>query len=133
MLLVVDNCEHLVEAAVGLVDALLDSCPSLRVLATSRETLRVAGEVTWVVPSLTVPDTRQEAYTPQELEAHESVRLFAERARQRDPSFELTLRNRQAVAQVCRRLEGIPLAIELAAGRIGVLSVERIAERSTTP
>jgi predicted ATPase/DNA-binding SARP family transcriptional activator/DNA-binding CsgD family transcriptional regulator len=129
MLLVVDNCEHLVEAAVGLVDALLDFCPGLRVLATSRETLRAAGEVTWVVPSLTVPDTRQEAYKPQELEAYESVRLFVERARQRDPSFELTLRNRQAVAQVCRRLEGIPLAIELAAGRIGVLSVERIAER----
>ena len=128
MLLVVDNCEHLIEAVVRLVDALLDSCPGLRVLATSRETLSAAGEVAWVVPSLTVPDSRRPS-TPQKLEAYESVRLFVERARQRDPSFVLTPRNGPAVAQVCRRLEGIPLAIELAAARIGVLSVERIAER----
>ena len=130
MLLVVDNCEHLVEAVVGLVDSLLDSCPGLRVLATSRETLNAAGEVTWVVPSLTVPHSRQEvAYTHQELEAYESVRLFVDRAHQRKPSFELTLRNGQAVAQVCRRLEGIPLAIELAVGRMGVLSAEQLALR----
>ena len=128
-LLVVDNCEHLVEAVVDLVDALLDSCPGLRILATSREPLNSAGEVTWVVPSLTVPDSRQQAYTPQELEAYESVRLFEERARQRDPSFELTLPNGQAVAQVCRRLEGIPLAIELAAGRMEMLSAEQLALR----
>jgi predicted ATPase/DNA-binding CsgD family transcriptional regulator len=111
------------------VDSLLDSCPGLRVLATSRETLNAAGEVTWVVPSLTVPYSRQQAYTPQELEAYESVRLFVERAHQRKPSFELTLRNGQAVAQVCWRLEGIPLAIELAAGRMGVLSAEQLASR----
>ena len=80
MLLVVDNCEHLIEAVVGLVDTLLDSCPGLRVLATSRETLSAAGEVAWVVPSLTVPGAPQEAYTPQQLEAYESVRLFVERA-----------------------------------------------------
>src|SRR5215218_6543617 len=130
MLLVVDNCEHLVEAVVGLVDSLLDSCLGLRVLATSRETLNAAGEVTWVVPSLTVPHSRQEvAYTHQELEAYESVRLFVDRAHQRKPSFELTLRNGQAVAQVCRRLEGIPLAIELAVGRMGVLSAEQLALR----
>src|SRR5919112_441263 len=129
MLLVVDNCEHLVEAVVGLVDSLLDSCPGLRVLATSRETLNTTGEVNWVVPSLTVPYSRQEAYTPQELESYESVRLFVERAHQRKPSFELTLRNGRAVAQVCRRLEGVPLAIELAAGRMGVLSAEQLALR----
>src|SRR5215211_3552139 len=129
MLLVVDNCEHLVEAVVGLVDSLLDSCPGLRVLATSRETLNAAGEVTWVVPSLTVPYSRQEAYTPQELESYESVRLFVDRAHQRKPSFELTLRNGQAVAQVCQRLEGVPLAIELAAGRVGVLSAKQLALR----
>jgi predicted ATPase/DNA-binding SARP family transcriptional activator/DNA-binding CsgD family transcriptional regulator len=129
MLLVVDNCEHLIEAMVGLVDSLLDSCPGLRVLATSRETLNAAGEVTWVVPSLTVLYSRQEAYTPQELESYESVRLFVERANQRNPSFELTLRNGQAVAQVCQRLDGIPLAIELAAGRMGVLSAEQLALR----
>jgi predicted ATPase/DNA-binding SARP family transcriptional activator/DNA-binding CsgD family transcriptional regulator len=128
MLLVVDNCEHLIEAVIRLVDALLDSCPSLRVLATSRETLSAAGEVAWVVPSLTVPDPQRPS-TPQELEGYESVRLFVDRARQRDPSFVLTPRNGPAVAQVCWRLEGIPLAIELAAARIGVLSVERIAER----
>ena len=134
MLLVVDNCEHLMEAVVGLVDALLDSCPGLRVLATSRETFNTAGEVTWVVPSLTVPDSRQEeTYTPRELEGYESVRLFVERARQRDPSFVLTSPNGQAVAQVCRRLEGIPLAIELTAGRMGVLSVEQLALRLEDP
>ena len=125
MLLVVDNCEHLIEAAVRLVDALLDSCPGLRVLATSRETLGAAGEVAWVVPSLTVPGTS----TAAKLEGYESVRLFIERARQRDPSFVLTPRNGPVVAQVCRRLEGIPLAIELATARMGVLSVEQIAER----
>jgi predicted ATPase/DNA-binding SARP family transcriptional activator/DNA-binding CsgD family transcriptional regulator len=128
MLLVVDNCEHLIEAVVRLVDALLDSCPGMRVLATSRETLRAAGEVTWVVPSLTVPGSEQ-AQATERLEGYESVRLFIERARQRDPSFALTPRNGPTVAQVCRRLEGIPLAIELAAARIGVLSVEQLAER----
>jgi predicted ATPase len=130
MLLVVDNCEHLVEAVVGVVDALLNACSDLRVLATSRESLNAAGAVNWVVPSLTVPDSRQEeAYTPQELEGYESMRLFVERACQRDPSFVLTSRNGQAVAQVCRRLEGIPLAIELAAGRMGMLSAEQLASR----
>jgi non-specific serine/threonine protein kinase len=129
MLLVVDNCEHLIEAVVGLVDTLLDSSPGLRVLATSRETLSAAGEVAWVVPSLTVPGAPQEAYTPQQLEAYESVRLFVERACQREPSFVLTSRNGQAVSQVCRRLEGIPLAIELAAGRMGMLSAEQLASR----
>jgi DNA-binding SARP family transcriptional activator len=129
VLLVVDNCEHLVEAVATLVDALLDSCPGLRVLATSREQLNAAGEVPWVVPSLTVPYSRQQAYTPPVLEGYESVRLFVERARQRDPFFELNPRNGQAVAQVCRRLEGIPLAIELAAARMGVLSAEQLAMR----
>jgi predicted ATPase/DNA-binding SARP family transcriptional activator len=128
MLLVLDNCEHLMEAVVHLVDALLDSCPRLRVLATSRETLTAAGEVSWVVPSLTVPDSRHPS-TAEELEGYESVRLFMERARQRDPSLVLTLRNAQAVARICRRLDGIPLAIELAAARMGVLSVEQLAER----
>jgi predicted ATPase/DNA-binding SARP family transcriptional activator/DNA-binding CsgD family transcriptional regulator/Tfp pilus assembly protein PilF len=130
LLLVMDNCEHLVEAVATLVDALLDSCSGLRVLATSRETLNAAGEASWVVPSLTVPSSRQEqAYTLQELENYESVRLFVDRARQRDPSFELISSNGQAVAQVCRRLEGIPLAIELAAGRMEVLSAEQLAMR----
>ena len=130
MLLVLDNCEHLVGAVVGLVDELLGACPGLRVLATSRETLNAAGEVNWVAPSLTVPDPRyEEARTPQELEGYDSVRLFVERARQRDPSFALTPRNGQAVAQICWRLDGIPLAIEFATARVGVLSAEQIASK----
>jgi predicted ATPase/DNA-binding SARP family transcriptional activator len=131
-LLVVDNCEHLVEAVAHLVDALLDSCPGLRVLATSRETLSAAGEVTWVVPSLAVPVMVPEARgasTPRELEAYESVRLFVERARQRDPSFVLSVSNAEAVSQVCWQLEGIPLAIELAAARMGMLSAAQLSER----
>jgi predicted ATPase/DNA-binding CsgD family transcriptional regulator/Tfp pilus assembly protein PilF len=127
-LLVVDNCEHLVEGVAGFVAALLDSCPGLRILATSRERLNTAGEVNWVAPSLTVPDAQRPS-TPRELEAYESVRLFLERARQRDPSFELTLSNGQAVGQVCRRLDGIPLAIELAAGRMEMLSADQLASR----
>ena len=129
MLLVLDNCEHLVEAVVGLVEALLDSCVGLRVLATSRETLNTAGEITWLVPSLTVPGSRQVAYTSQELEGYESVRLFVERARQRDPSFVLTPRSAPSVAQICQRLDGIPLAIEFAAARVGVLSAGQIASK----
>jgi len=134
ILLVMDNCEHLIEAVVSLVDALLPSCHNLRILATSRVTLNTTGEINRVVPSLTVPslsvtDSRQQASTPRELETYESVRLFVERARQRDPSFVLTLRNAQAVSQVCRRLEGIPLAIELAAARMGVLSAGQFAKR----
>jgi predicted ATPase/DNA-binding SARP family transcriptional activator/DNA-binding CsgD family transcriptional regulator len=132
MLLVLDNCEHLVEAVVDLVDALLGTCPGLRVLATSREPLNVADEVKWVVPSLTVPDSGQRS-TAEELEGYESVQLFEERARQRVPFFALTSRNEQAVAQICRRLDGIPLAIELAAARMGVLAVEQLAERLEDP
>jgi non-specific serine/threonine protein kinase len=105
----------------------------LRILATSRETLNTAGEVSWVVSSLTVPSlTVAEARQPpasRELEAYESVRLLVERARQRHPSFVLSVNNARAVAQVCRRLEGIPLAIELATARMGVLSAEQLALR----
>jgi predicted ATPase/DNA-binding SARP family transcriptional activator/DNA-binding CsgD family transcriptional regulator len=131
-LLVMDNCEHLVEAVVDFVDALLNSCPRLRVLATSRETLSVAGEVNWVVTSLTVPqdvDDARQPSTSRDLEAYESVRLFVERTRQRDPSFVLSAANGEAVGQVCRRLEGMPLAIELAAGRMGVLSAQQLSKR----
>jgi predicted ATPase len=122
------------EAAVGVVDALLNCCPNLRILATSRETLNSTDEANYVVPSLkvaslTVIDSRERAYTPRGLEAYESVRLFVERARQRDPSFVLTLCNAQAVSEICRGLEGIPLAIELAAGRMGVLSAEQLSSR----
>ncbi|MDQ4042275.1 MAG: NB-ARC domain-containing protein, partial [Actinomycetota bacterium] len=129
MLLVLDNCEHLIEGVVRLVDALLGTCPHLRILATSREALDIADEINWVVPSLSVPDSRREAPTTGELEGYESARLFMERASYRNPSFVLTPRNAKAVAQICRRLDGIPLTIELAAARVGVLSAEQIALR----
>jgi predicted ATPase/DNA-binding CsgD family transcriptional regulator len=128
LVLILDNCEHLLEATARLVDKLLDSCPRLRILATSREGLGVEGEVRWVVPPLSMPET-QGTPSSEELESYESVRLFVERARGRDPSFSLSPRNAVAVADICRRLEGIPLAIELAAARVGTLSVEQIAER----
>jgi predicted ATPase/DNA-binding SARP family transcriptional activator len=128
MLLVLDNCEHLINAVAHLVDVLLDSCPRLRVLATSREMLSVPSEVRWFVPTLSVPDP-QGLFSVRELEGSEAVRLFAERSKQRDPAFELTSHNAQAVAGICRRLNGVPLAIELAAARVGTLSVEQISVR----
>jgi predicted ATPase/DNA-binding CsgD family transcriptional regulator len=127
-LLILDNCEHLLEASARLVDKLLDSCPRVRILATSREGLGVEGEVRWPVPPLSVPEP-QGTPSSEELEACESVRLFLERARGRDPFFSLSPQNAVAVAEVCRRLEGIPLAIELAAARVGTISVEQISER----
>ena len=130
LLLILDNCEHLLEATAQLVDVLLDSCPRLRILATSREALGVEGEIRWLVPPLSVPE---QGRTPssEELEGYESVRLFVERAKGRDPSFSLSPKNALAVTEICRRLEGIPLAIELAATRVGTLSIEQISERLT--
>src|SRR5829696_2842066 len=131
LLLILDNCEHLIEAIASLVDLLLDSCPRLRILATSREGLGVEGEIRWVVPSLSVPEQGRRTLSSQELEAYESVRLFVGRARGRDPSLSLSPHNARAVAEICKRLEGIPLAIELAAARVGTLSVEQISKRLT--
>jgi predicted ATPase/DNA-binding SARP family transcriptional activator/DNA-binding CsgD family transcriptional regulator len=128
MLLVLDNCEHLVDTAARLVDTLLDSCPRLRVLATSREALGLDGEVIRTVTSLSLPDP-QEQLTVEKLEGYESARLFVERALYRSPDFALTPENAPTVAEICWRLEGIPLAIELAATWVGTLSVEQIAER----
>jgi predicted ATPase/DNA-binding SARP family transcriptional activator/DNA-binding NarL/FixJ family response regulator len=128
MLLILDNCEHLIHAAAHLAEVLLDSCPRLRVLATSREPLGVRGELSWPVPSLSTPGT-QHLPTVEELEGFESARLFVDRASNRHPGFELTPENATAVAQVCARLEGIPLAIELAAVRVGMLSAKQISER----
>jgi predicted ATPase/DNA-binding SARP family transcriptional activator/DNA-binding CsgD family transcriptional regulator len=126
-LLVLDNCEHLLDAVTRLADTFLNSCPDLRVLATSRESLNVEGELHWLVPSLSVPSLGQSPRV-EELGGYESVRLFVERARHRNPAFSLTPENAQAVTRICGRLEGIPLAIELAAARVG-LSVEQIAQR----
>ena len=128
VLLVLDNCEHLIGATAHLAEALLRSCPRLRILATSREMLGATGEVSWLTPPLSGPDPQQRPPV-EDLEGYESARLFVERAQYRDPSFVLTPRNVQAVAQICRRLNGIPLAIELAAARIGELSVEQLATR----
>ena len=128
MLLVLDNCEHVVEAVAHLVDLLLDSCPRLRVVATSREALRVSGEVRWPVPPLSVPQLRRRL-TVEDLERSESARLFVERASNRRPQFALKPENVGPVARICRRLEGVPLAIELAAARVGTLSVEQISKR----
>ena len=128
VLLVLDNCEHLIEACADLAEALLRSCPELRVLTTSREALGIVGEVAWPVPSLSLPDLRR-LPDVESLPRYESARLFVERAVAVKPSFGLTEQNAASVAQVCYRLDGIPLALELAAARARVLSVEQISER----
>jgi predicted ATPase/class 3 adenylate cyclase len=130
LLLVLDNCEHLVDSVARLLDTLLNSCPRLRVLATSRETLGVEGEVVRRVSSLSVPDTDRSPAAG-ELSRYDAVRLFLDRVRLRLPNFDLTEENGPAVAEVCRKLEGMPLAIELAAARVGTLSVGQISERLT--
>jgi predicted ATPase/DNA-binding SARP family transcriptional activator len=136
LLLVLDNCEHLIEATARLADVLLCSCPHLRVVATSREALVVEGEFVWRVDPLSVPDApldgdRDAHRVPAvgELERYDAVRLFVERARRYAPQFELGSENAGAVAQICRGLEGMPLAIELVAARMDVLAAEQIAER----
>lgn len=127
-LIVLDNCEHLVEGCAGLVEVLLRGCPELMVLATSREPLQIAGEVVWRVPSLTLPD-RAGASAPRELIRAESVRLFVERAAAAWQEFALTPDNAADVVRICHRLDGVPLAIELAAARVGALSPAEIATR----
>ena len=127
VLLILDNCEHLVNDVARLAEFLLRSCPKLRILTTSREILGASGEVFWQAPPLSGPDPAL-ANTTEELEGYESVRLFVQRARYRNPAFALTRQNAAAVAEICARLEGIPLAIELAAARVG-LSVQEIANR----
>jgi predicted ATPase/DNA-binding SARP family transcriptional activator/DNA-binding CsgD family transcriptional regulator len=128
MLLLLDNCEHLVDSVARLVDNLLPSCPRLSILATSREPLGVEGEVVWRVSSLSVPHTDR-LPTAAELTRYEAVRLFLDRVRLKLPAFKLTPENARAVARVCRGLEGIPLAIELVTARVGTLSVEQISGR----
>jgi predicted ATPase/class 3 adenylate cyclase/DNA-binding CsgD family transcriptional regulator len=124
-LLVTDNCEHVLDAVVGLVEPLLARVPELTVFTTSREPLGVAGETTWRVPPLTIPAPSR-APTPESLGAYDAVALFVERARQARPNFAVTNDNAPAVAEICARLDGIPLAIELAAARVRVLSADGI-------
>ena len=125
-LLVLDNCEHVVAECGHLVAELLSSCPETTILATSREPLGVVGEVTWRVPSLAAPPLERADGGPP-LSQYDSVRLFVERARRARPSFTVTDANAPAVAQICHRLDGIPLAIELAAARCRQMSADRIS------
>jgi non-specific serine/threonine protein kinase len=128
LLLVLDNCEHVVEATAELAEALLRRCPDLRVLATSRVALDVSGEVTWPVGPLAVPDLTRVPARPA-LARVPAVRLFVDRARAARPAFSLTDQNAEQVARIAVRLDGIPLAIELAAALVGVLSPRQIGER----
>ena len=128
MLLILDNCEHLIDACASLAEALLGTCPNLRILASSREALGIPGESTFQVPPLSLPAADQPAFH-EALNGYESLRLFVERATTALPAFEFTDRNAPAIAEVCRRLDGIPLAIELAAARVNLLRVEQIAAR----
>ncbi len=127
LLLVLDNCEHLVQACAQLAERLLSACPDLKILATSREPLGLTGETVWRVPSLTLASL--EPHPSAELGRSEAVRLWVDRARAVQPGFEMTEQNAAAVALICRRLDGIPLAIELAAARLRALSVQQIAAR----
>jgi predicted ATPase/DNA-binding SARP family transcriptional activator len=127
-LLILDNCEHLVAACAVLAEHLLGVCSGLRILATSREPLRVPGEVTWRVPSLTLPAPGQ-SVKPADLGSYESIRLFCERAGDVASGFTLSDANAGAVTEICLRLDGMPLALELAAARVGALSPTQIAER----
>jgi non-specific serine/threonine protein kinase len=128
MLLVLDNCEHVLGACASLANALLRAAPDLRIVATSREHLRIAGEQTYPVSTLSLPEENREIGI-EALAQFPAVALFMDRARLQQPGFELTKQTAVAVTEICRRVEGIPLAIELAAARVRVLSVEKIAER----
>lgn len=128
LLLVLDNCEHLIAAASQFAEALLRSCPDVRLLATSREALGIPGETAWRVPSLSLPDAEHPP-APDDLRRYEAVQLFEARGQSTRPEFAVTAANAAAVEQICRRLDGIPLAIELAAARVNVLTPEQLATK----
>ena len=128
LLLLQDNCEHLIAACASFADALLRSAPHLTILATSRQPLAIAGETIYRVPSLQIPDPAHPPPLP-ELARIEAVRLFAERGAAVSPGFSVAHDNGPAVAMICQRLDGMPLAIELAAARLKMLSVEELAAR----
>jgi predicted ATPase/class 3 adenylate cyclase len=128
LLLVLDNCEHLLSACAGLAQMLLRSCPGLRIIATSRERLGIHGEMAWRIPSMSVPDpvslTRLE-----QISRYEAVRLFVDRAISSQRGFMVTPTNAASIVEVCARLDGMPLAIELAAARVRVLTPQQISAR----
>ncbi|HLK60824.1 MAG TPA: tetratricopeptide repeat protein [Chthonomonadaceae bacterium] len=136
LLLLVDNCEHLLNAIAPLLHSLLQHCPGLSVLATSRQSLGLTGEVLWRVPSLSIPPqtpatlgNKRAKQDNSGLLEYPAVQLFVERVHQTNPEFRFTPANLPIIARICQRLDGIPLALELAAGRVRALSVEQIAER----
>ncbi len=128
LLIILDNCEHLIEACAKLAKELLSHCPSLKILATSREALCVEGEMAWRVPSLSSPDPTKAAGLEQ-LVQYESVHLFIDRASLAKPGFTANRENAAALVQICQYLDGIPLAIELAAAKTSILSTEQISNR----
>jgi len=126
MLIVLDNCEHLVAAAANVAHALLSCCPRVTVMATSREALQVPGELTWRVPPMRLPAAAERTAPIHVISAFDGVRLFVERARRARPNFVLNNDNGPVVAEICERLGGIPLAMELAAARVRTLSPQQI-------
>ena len=128
LLLALDNCEHLIMACAELVEQLLHICPGLRILTTSREALGIGGETVWQVPPLSLPDLHP-LPTLEDLTQSEAGQLFIERAQAVQPTFQMTATIAGAIAQICRQLDGMPLAIELAAARVKVLTVPQIATR----
>ena len=125
-LMILDNCEHMVDGCAEFASTLLQRAPKIRILATTREPLGIAGEVVYPVPPLSFPDSQE--FSLEQLTKCEAVRLFVERAGTVQPGFALNDQNAAPVAQITQRLDGIPLAIELAAARVNVLSAEQIAE-----
>jgi predicted ATPase len=128
LLIVLDNCEHLVPACASLARQLLHDCPDIHIIATSRHRLGVSGELVWHLPGLAFPGTRETWHTIDELARFEAVRLFVDRARLVQPGFALSTQNAAFVAEICRQLDGMPLAIELAADRLTVLTPKQITE-----
>jgi len=139
LLLILDNCEHLIDACAELTEAILQHCPQVSLLATSREALNISAELPWRVPSLTRPlanqhwqgaaTSAQPFLSPAELLRFEAATLFVERAHRHKPDFVLSADNAPAVAHICSRLDGIPLALEMAAARVNVFTVEELARR----
>jgi len=128
LLLLLDNCEHLLSGCAEVADQLLTRCPHLTLFATSREALGITGESVYIVPPLSLPDPR-EALRPEHVTRYEAITLFAERAVAADRSFKISDHTAPAVVRICTRLDGMPLAIEMAAARVRVLSVDDIASR----
>lgn len=126
LLLVIDNCEHLVEECADLISSILSVCPGVHVLATSRSPLGIEGEVHWRIPTMSYPT---ESTGPQDLFGYESVQLFIDRARRVKPGFKITTKVASEIASICAHLEGMPLAVELAAARVKMMTPGEISER----